>query len=728
MGRRLSLLIVGLFVVLACGETDRVPTPSRSTPVILISIDTLRSDRLPAYGYTGIETPHLDRFRRDAILYEKAYSHYPLTLPSHASILSGLLPADHGVRDNIGYLYGEDVPTLPEILKAGGYATGAAVSTFVLRKETGIARGFDFYDDDVEPITDHQALGLIQRGGDATAKVASRWIAEQEKPVFFMLHVYEPHTPYDPPEPYRSRYTDRYDGEVAWTDTIIGGFLDDLRAQGIYDDALIMIFSDHGEGLGDHGEEEHGLFLYREIIQVPLLVKLPQSALAGTSVSSPAQLVDIFPTVLERTGLQTRELQQGEGMSLISLVRNAPAEPRHIYSESYYPRLHFGWSDLHSLTDGTHHYIHAPRPELYHLDEDPLEQYNILESNRRTYYAMRDRIEPYVRAAEAPAAIDPEEAAKLAALGYLGSTVRTEPGEELPDPKDKLDTFRDITRAFSKFREGDLAESLVLIERHLEENRRIVDLWNLKAKVLRRLGRHEEAIASAQEALKLSPTLAHVAIEIAELYLDIRRLDEAEQHADLVRRSEPAQAHELFARIAIERGDLELAEREARLAVDAARNKTSPLITLARIKRDQGRVEEALDVIERAFAHKKEKQTFRGLHFTRGDLMARIGRGDEAESDFREEIRLFPLEPQPYKNLVLVLAAQGRLKEATQVIHDLVEASPTPPAYIAVVETHDVLGDERGARYWARRGLEQFPNNDELRRLASGGAARRGAS
>lgn len=719
MGHRFTTAAALALLLTACVGQPSVPSASSGTPVILISVDTLRSDRLPAYGYDAVSTPHLDRFRADAVLYEHAYSHYPLTLPSHVSMLSGLLPADHGVRDNVGYKVGEEVPSLAAILKENGYATGAAISSFVLRSEMGLANGFDFYDDQVRPVGRHQSIGLIQRAGNETVEVAKKWIEAQRGPFFFFLHLYDPHTPYDAPEPYRSRYENRYDGEVAWTDQVVGDFLEALKSGGIYDDALIIFVSDHGEGLGDHGEDEHGLFLYREAIQVPLMMKLPGSKLAGSTVVTSAQLIDIFPTVLERVGIEVDAEPNGNRKSLTSLIDDPPVEPRQIYSESFYPRFHFGWSDLHSLTDGKTHYIHAPKPELYRLDQDFHERDNALERERRTYFAMRDEIEPYIRAAEAPAPVDPEEAAKLAALGYLGSTVQTAADEELPDPKDKIDTFRDMTRAFTEFRDGNLEKSLALINLHLEDNHRIVDLWSLKSKVLKRMGRYDEAIAAAKEGLTLSPHMSHIAIDLADLYLERKQLDEAEQHADLLLKSEPARAHDLFARIYIERGDLDRAEREAERAVETARDKIFGLITLARIKRDKGNPEGALEILDRAAALKKENQIVQHLHFMRGDVLARLGRGAESEKEFREEIRLFPEHPQAYKNLILVLVAQQRLDEATRLIYDLLESSPTAPAYAEVVHTHNVLGDRRGALYWAAKGLERFPNDARLRKAAA---------
>jgi len=284
--RRALLLLACLPLLLTCrGRETRGPAP-----VILISIDTLRSDHLPAYGYRAIATPALDAFRRDAILYERAYSHVPLTLPSHATIFTGLRPAQHGIRDNTGFRL--RVPAsalLAAKMKQRGYATGAAVSAYVLRAETGIAQGFDTFDDEIDRGAADQSLGAVQRPGPKTIASAQSWLgAHGSTPFFYFLHLYEPHAPYDAPEPYRSRAARPYDAEIEYTDALLGGFFAFLKERGLYDRALIVVLSDHGEGLGDHDEDEHGIFLYREALQVPLLVKLPSGARGGTVIHTPA--------------------------------------------------------------------------------------------------------------------------------------------------------------------------------------------------------------------------------------------------------------------------------------------------------------------------------------------------------------------------------------------------------------------------------------------------------
>src|SRR4029077_2191380 len=281
--KRVALALLASIVFAGC-HRDATPRPSRSTPVFLISVDTLRSDHLPAYGYRGVQTPNLDALRRDSILYERAYSQCPMTLPSHVTILTGLLPTEHGVRNNLGYRFdGSKFPTLQKTLREHGYHTGAAVSSYVLRSETGISDGFDFYDDAI-PIAASGAISEHRRPGFETLKVAKSWISDNaQRPFFFFFHIYETHAPYDP----------SYDGEIAKSDAIVGGLIQHLKSLGIYDRALIVFLSDHGEGLWQHGEDQHGILLYREALQVPMFMKLPGSLNHCFPIPAPYALADV---------------------------------------------------------------------------------------------------------------------------------------------------------------------------------------------------------------------------------------------------------------------------------------------------------------------------------------------------------------------------------------------------------------------------------------------------
>src|SRR6185503_20234795 len=364
-----------------CGR-ETTPAAARSfprAPIVLISIDTLRADHLAAYGYRGGSTPALDRLAASGIVFDDAFSQVPLTLPSHASLLTGRLPTRTGVRDNIGFTLGADQQTLAARLKEAGYATGAAVSSYVLRRHTGIAAGFDFFDDEVTISGTGESLSESQRDGARTADALAAWIdAHAGGPMFAFLHLYEPHTPYTPPPSHT--LAQPYDGEIAYADEIVGRFLDRLNANGLLDRAIVAVVSDHGEGLGDHGEAEHGLLLYREALRVPWIVRLPGSAHAGTRIAGAAGLVDVAPTLLALAGVPAAGM---DGGPLVDAMVSRRLADRTVYSETQYPRLHYGWSDLASAFDGRYHFIRAPRPELYDLASDPGARSNLAAARAR---------------------------------------------------------------------------------------------------------------------------------------------------------------------------------------------------------------------------------------------------------------------------------------------------------------------------------------------------------
>jgi arylsulfatase A-like enzyme len=705
--RRRLLLLALIFA--SCGRSG--VEPSSQTPVILISIDTLRSDHLPAYGYRGVETPAIDAFRADSVLFERAYSHVPLTLPSHATMLTGLLPAQNGVRDNTGFHLAANVPTIAELLKRNRYATAAAVSAYVLRRETGIARGFDVYDDQIDVANSGINIGRVQRSGKETAAIAERWLdSHGGRPFFLFLHFYEPHTPYDPPEPFKSRYAAPYDGEIAYADSIVGEFLDSLRRAGTYDRALIILLSDHGEGLNDHGEAEHGILLYREALQVPMMMKLPGQSRRGTSIARPVQVSDVFATIAEVTGTAVPKTQS------VSLLGTLPA--RDVYSETLFPKFHYGWSDLHSLISETRQYIQAPRPELYDLDSDRAEKRNILADDRRSYNTMRAAIAPLVQTSVKPAPISAEEQRKLAALGYIGTAAPAEGA--LPDPKDKIGSTGELHRAFSLYDKGRYAEALPLLEKLAKENDRMLDVWDLLARTLDAVGRPEDAIEAAKHGLRLSPSAPSLALMIGRMSLSLGRIDEAQQHAELALASEPAVAHDLLARVALKRRDFATAEKEAKLALED-RDHVFALMTLADIARERGNYEQGLGYCDRALdvLEKKHGTVVSGLNYLRGDLLARLGRDREAEESLRKEIDFFPRDPQAYKNLILLCVTEGRNDEATKLVFQLIDKAPTPPSYAAISTTLRTVGDDRGARYWLSEGLKRFPRDSTLRKMAA---------
>jgi arylsulfatase A-like enzyme/Tfp pilus assembly protein PilF len=712
--RRLALTAL-LLSTAACGRSRPAAKSYPAAPVVLVSIDTLRSDHLPMYGYSGVETPVLSAFRKEAILFERAYSHVPLTLPSHGSIFTGALPAEHGLRDNLGYRLNAKLPTLAEVLKKAGYATGGAVSCFVLNAGSGIARGFDFWEDSIEPTKANEALGRVQRPGAETEQLLSKWFKAQppEKPVFAFLHFYEPHTPYEPPEPYASRYKGReYDGEIAFADELVGRFFDLLKKKGIWDRALVIVLSDHGEGLGENDEDEHGIFLYRWALQVPLMVKLPGSERAGTSVPAPVQLSDVFTTVVKVLGIPDVPPPAGT-VSLLDVAAGRAGEGRKLYAETLFPRLHFGWSDTASLIDGPWQYIEAPKPELYDLVKDPAEKENLALGKPQAFRTLRIEMEKRRAGFAAPGTIAPEEAKKLASLGYLSTGASSGSGP-LPDAKDEIGIVRDLKTGSGYLHSGRYAEAITVFQKLLARNPRMLDVWDLHVQALQKMGRNEEALDALKKAIAASPEGAtHTFVAVANLCLHLGRVEEARQHAEIARsRGDPA-ADDVITRIHLVKKEWNAAEAEAKAMLAARPNKRLPYLILARVEVERNNLPKALELVERARASGEGKEVLgiQNLHFLRGDVLGRMERPKEAEPEFLEEIRLFPENLDAYAALAGLYASEGRLADVRETVRRLVAANPTPDAYALGVKALGVVGDRSGAETIRRTAALRFPSD-----------------
>ena len=667
-------------------------------PVIIISIDTVRADHLPMFGYRGVATPHLDSLRADGVLFTSAYSHVPLTLPSHTTLLTGLLPPHNGVRNNLGYVLDAKTVTIASFLKEQGYATGAAVSAFVLRGSAGLAQSFDFYDDAIAN-RPGVAAGSLQRSGRVTEDIANRWIAGHDsKPFLFFFHIFEPHSPYEPEAQFRS-VANAYDGEIATADAIVGDFIDSLKRRGIYDRAIVVMLSDHGEGLDQHGEPEHGIFVYREDIHVPLIVKLPRNAMSGSTVSAPVGLVDVFPSIAQLLG--AKPPANLDGRSLFGPQDNT----RRIYSESLYPRIHLGWSELRSLEDGQKHFIQAPKPELYDIRRDPAETTNVIGDDRRTYAQMRDELARYHDNAVLPTHIDPEEAKKLAALGYLSATASPGAGP-LPDPKDRIGEIAKMVAATRLLNEHRNDEAIAAFKAIVAANPRLTDAWNELGTALEAAGRNEEASQIYKKAIETTPELAgEFGLRRAAVLLRLERYDEAERHARLGERSNLAGTHLMLSRIALTRKNYSQAEHEARIAMSDANNRVAAEVLLAQVLSQQGRVQEAMPVIEQAGKEIADEKLgeIDSYHFARGDILARMNRYDEAISEFKREIVLFPRNRQPYANLYLVYMVRNDPASAQRTLEEMVRALPGKTTLLFAAKTAEALGDTRGAAEFRRR-------------------------
>lgn len=707
MKMKKSAVILAVVVVTALGVWGaRRWTPGTLSaadgPVILLSIDTLRADRLPIYGYQKVRTPNIDAFAAQSIVFERAYSHAPQTLPAHASILSGQLPFEHGVRDNIGFTLKPGRWSIQKALRERGWPTAGFVSAYVLRAQTGISQDFDTYDSELPASSGEMSIGQVQRAGDATVAAADRWLAQREagKPFFLFLHIYEPHKPYAPP-PRFAAYAS-YDGEVAHADEIVGRFFDRLRALGIYDRATIVLLSDHGEGLGDHGEQEHGLFLYQETTRIPLMVKLPGGR-SPRRVSTPVQQIDVAPTILDVIGAQKPASVRGRSLKPL-LEGTGTIADTGIYAEALYPRYHFGWSEMYSLTDARYRLIRAPRDELFDLERDPGESRSVAAERPQVRQAMRAALEGLIRntAIEAPSAVSEEDKQRLAALGYVGggsSTGLALPGDSLPDPKDKvkvLERYRHASDLAGALRYDD---AVAVYREVLAEDPDMTDVWLQLAEVQVRRGSMLDAIAAYKEVIKRKPKDPGSLIGAAGALLRTGQLDAARQHAELAVSVAPAGAHEMLAKIALAARDRETARREAALAQQADGALPMPFYVEGLLLYNEGKYAEALAPLRRA------KDMLRGrtvqmndLNYHIGDSLARMERYQEAEPYLLDEVRLFPHNTRARAGLAMLYRAMGRNRESEQAIEQMLRVSPTPEARVVAAQLWTMFGEPEKAR------------------------------
>lgn len=688
-------------------------------PIVLISVDTLRSDRLPAYGYDGVETPAIDRLAAEGVLFESAYTHVNVTLPSHASVFTGLLPPQHGVRDNAGYRLDEAIPTLAAELGKAGYATGGFVSSYVLRAGTGIERGFEVYDDEVGFETGRQ-LGRLQRPGAETLAAASDWLGGAAgSPFFLFLHLYEPHAPYAPPPLFADRYDNPYDGEVAAADAVVADLIRRLEDLGIYDEAVVILLSDHGEGLMDHGEMDHLILIYREVIQVPLIVKLPGGERGGERVAVGAQLSDVAPTVYSLAGLPSPD-----GLAGLDLLESAPGSAngalRRIVSESVYPRIHFGWSDLASIVEGDLHFIESPDPELYRLAEDPDERTNVIQEERAVARRLRAALQEIDRTLTSPAEDDPETRRRLESLGYLSGAARAG-GESLADPKSRIGIVADLGRASRLIDDGDLAEAEEALRTVLAAEPQLVLAWQQLGDVLERRRRPRQALQAFRKAFEESAgDAADAGLKVAELLLLEGRIEEAREHALAVVDRSPM-ANDVLAQAALLEGDLEEAKAYLDLAIAERGPRIMPLITKTAWFNEQDRFEEALalsDEVLALFGDRGDREILGHLYLYRGAALAALDREAEAENAYREAIALRRELLGAYSSLAFLQALTGRAGEVGRTLQEMVTVNPNPVAYAEAVRALRAMNDQRSADGVLGEALRRWPEARELRLLA----------
>lgn len=624
------------FVVLAfvgCGETKSPPN------VLLITLDTVRADRLGCYGYENIETPNFDQLAQRGILFENASCQVPITLPSHASILTGLYPPNHGIRLNGPYLLPSDVPIVSSMLQDKGYKTGAFVSASVLLAQFGLSRGFDVYDDKV---FDASTTYMPERRAADTAERAMNWLKNRPQGAFFLwVHFFDPHMPYDPPEPFKAQYGHNpYDGEIAYVDHVVGKLLATLDEKGETDNTLIILTADHGEGLGEHGEMTHALFVYDGTIRVPLIVvppkrqvKQPSALQPGTRISRIVETVDIVPTILDVLGMKTSVRFDGK-----SLLGPEQQEPRNAYAECLYP-MSLGWSPLQTARQKQWKYIQAPRRELYDTHSDPFEQDDLYSDDNEQARQLEKWLAGFPIYSEHEARlrqnVSPEVAKNLADLGYLSfGTIRQtqESLFTLPDPKDRAAMFEQINMAPQLINSGQMQQALEILlplltsgEHNNPVLNRMIGICYVK------MGRFQEGLPF----LKTYRLLAEGDLE-SSYYLGVALL-----------RS----------------GSIEEAVLPFRECVEAMPTYAAAWDQLAVAYGMQKDFEKALEAGKRAVEEDPSNPEY---HKNLGVTLLRNGKPDQAETHFTKSLEIQPNSADLNHHLGLALKSQGKNEQAIQ--------------------------------------------------------------
>jgi len=538
-----SFVVAALVLVCACKKAEQVPVPPAQPNVVVITVDTLRADHLGCYGFEPARTPHIDALAAQGVRADRAMAAVPITLPSHATLFTGLYPPAHGVRDNGMYKLPDEAQTLAERLKAEGYRTQAFVSAWVLHHRFNLNQGFDGYDDVLADDGDPGMFRVPERSGKDTMDRVLRWLdaaadPSNESPFFLWVHLFDPHQPYAPPEEDAKASPTLYDGEIASVDRQIGRFIDKLNEKRVLDDTIVVFTSDHGESLGEHGEATHALFIYESTIRVPLIVRYPHKLPAGKVYAGAVGGVDVMPTILGLANLKPSDTQ---GMDLSQAMAGTVEAPLRLpYSESVHPELEFGMAPLHGIRSNQWTYIRAPRAELYDRSTDPSETRNLLEdddaagsaSARAQALALEkalvDVFEDSKRFGMTSEVrpIDDETVQMLQALGYMDESDAPK-GVEGMDPKDGVVLFNEMDEARQLALASDYEAAKKILVGLMKRAPRNASVRNLLAMCELYLGNMDVVEKLYLESLSHEPRQPQVLTQLARLRIADGKLDAA---------------------------------------------------------------------------------------------------------------------------------------------------------------------------------------------------------
>src|SRR5215510_363610 len=623
--------------------------------VILITLDTVRADRMGFLGAKKGLTPHLDALASEGVVFERAYSQAPITPVSHATILSGTYPQYHGIR-NFGDRLPPSVPFLPEVLHNNGYRTGAFVGSIILDPKNGFAsgfeRGFDVYNAGFHrQKTGERREASMQRRGEVTLGHVLEWLGQQQgSPFFLWFHLWDAHDPYNPPEPFRSRFPNApYNGCIANVDATVGKLLDYLRSQGLYDNALIAVAADHGESLGDHGELTHSIFLYDATIHVPLLVKFPGNRFAGQRVNAAASLVDLAPTLLKALGQTPPPAMQGR--SLLPLIGNPHPENRPSLATGDHSERSLGWSALVSLRAGSQLYVSAPKPELYDLASDPGAKTNLYSRSHLTAARLAVQLDNLVKQISAGAPqplqdnLDEKSREKLAALGYVAAA-RAGPSSKI-DPKDRIDVANDMHDASLAIEEGKEASVIPLLLHVVAKDPQIQAAQYYLGIAYSRKGNFAKAIPFLRKAVELRPDALMAQYELAICLYETGDLNTAAAHFEILVENRPdwIDARYSMASIYARTGRPQDAAKNLLVVLQSEPDHYRANLLLGRMLFLNGSLADALPYLEKAASVQADSAE---AHSFLADVYEKLGRAADAARERAEAQRL--KRPAPPKN------------------------------------------------------------------------------
>jgi tetratricopeptide (TPR) repeat protein len=627
----------------------------------------------------------------------------------------------------VGFYLDESHHTLAESLKNKGYATGAFVAAFVLDSRWGLDQGFDYYYDNFD-LTKYKTVSLssVQRRGDEVLAEVYKWVENQSQQKFFAwIHLYDPHTPYDPPEPYKTEYRGRhfglYDGEIAYVDQLMGEFRGFMEKKNLMDKTLIIFTADHGESLGEHKENAHGFFIYDSDIRVPLIIRFPEGKYAGHVVSNQVKSIDIMPTVLHLLDEEMPESVQGK--SVLSLILEDEAQDeRSAYSETYWPRYHYGWSELKSLRKGRYKFIDAPQPELYDILEDPGEVNNLINKKASLSHEMkRDLlalIEEY--AAEGiedvgPGKIDNDSLVKLQALGYIGSfhTKAKEKDANLADPKDKIGLFNEIKIAQFLVTEEKMEEAEIKIKDVLAKDPSVLEARYILGNIYSKQKKYDEAIEEFRKALEVDPDYYSAIFGMATAYKKAGMFDEAIVGFKRMLEMDPkdTKAFLFLGNIYHERGELEEAMNYLKSGIDI--NPEAPVFhnNLGAVYLKMNMYDEAEQEIEKALSIERSIPLI-NAHFNMALLHEARGEIDQAILEYEREQEISPFNSMPDFNLGLLYTKSKELDKAIKEFKSCLQKNEeSGSAYVFLAKAYMDTGmDLNEAAQLAEKGISLTPD------------------